>query len=1512
MSTRCILAIVGCLVVLLPSSAEAGLRKDAAKVTLVSPPRPARAGEVFESTMRIQVVKGIVISDLVLTGSGWTAIEFEPPFPATTGDPVDVTVPFRAVPGNPDAPLVLEFTYNGWRERRFLDVSPSAYERTLPQRLLSHPPGETPQFSTRDFAPAEILPGIRDRWTEIEKVLATPSTSRVSGGPERSPTGRTITISGRLICRHELTDIVPMTNHAIGAFGADDAGHNTFFTPTSGDTDPDGYFSLDLYWPYSTDPDIQLLFAARNDAVIVQENDVYEDTWSFASPVYENVDTDQLVVGFVEPETQNSHAAMYLAETLVRAREYLRITTGWIAPQVELLWPDSDGSNYSWLQEIHISTEDRWTEHVVLHEYGHHFNVCGFGYYHDHTGELDYYCNGNCDEIRDWALDDCGHCLWCDESGRVAWNEGLANFLSRFMSNGIENGWDTPEGGLDHLPIDALGVNSSCPDPQDPAKTEGYFAAVMWDLVDGLESDHDDPEFDPAVSPFADRMSGWEDEVLDVINSTCADYGRRPRYPMEFLRCFIHEFHNYREDIWETFVHNGYNLDEDPPPVPSGFTMSPALNIPSPDNTITIGWDRPADDASGVYGYSSRWSATGSDPGTATTSLLDVTREISDPLAPGTWYYTIRTLDRSGKWSTTYAVVGPFVILEPDPVELEPTVPTGWDYCLVPRNDEGASVGNVHLSSFLNGGQDNTYWSAALHNTGDQMSVPTSATLWLDDENNPVDAMSVGGLNGGVGSQGINQGPVQIFGGRHVLGLRIDAEETNAEPNEFNNYWATQFVWYPEQLYTSVATDLPSPPPVNGGLDYYSYETPYYIPCDGLDLPPAFWFSAVTMYSQSLGVDYDLAIYDDTHGVENGFKVPKALSARPAGSLEAVLVNIPVMPYADYYVGTRNQTLNWDASNADYRIRGVRGQTITATYGTFTGTLSADRMLDLYNFGVDPATGGSLTITLVPEAGATRMYLGYFDPSFGIGTLLDADPIVSAAGGDSVTISVPGPFSELAAVAVWREPGDDGLTYYRDYTLRFEGSPPDPGAWASSKWAAPIVPQRTAYILPPYSLVPAPTLLSGDGPTYLYLSEKNYSVATAPEHDITSLLDGEPVDVSLSPAELAGLDTYKFMVSAPVTVPGGRHTLGMEVDRSQDLHEILESNNTAARQWVWRPATLSWNATLSIDTSTDPVGGWEALSFPTPAFFNCLGFRMPSVTTRDNPYTVAFLACASQVDGDLRIHPVSAGAEDGFDYPEKSSGLSAGKADFVIVRTSAVAGAALDVGVVAMNGGGRMYLEADSSGSSMITTPGRYDGLALVSGEFVDLYQIRLPAGAYSFRLRPTGDDLAMSLHLVEDAYSGRLDALVEADEAGVDGEEEIQVLFDSVQTHVLAVWRPGTRNYTDPADYTILIDESSIGVGDDPPGPGVPLGFTASPNPFDVSTAFHVETSREGPLRMTIHDMRGALVRSFERGTVPAGHHLLAWDGRDEHGQRTVPGVYFARLVSADRERITKVIKMR
>ena len=133
--------------------------------------------------------------------------------------------------------------------------------------------------------------------------------------------------------------------------------------------------------------------------------------------------------------------------------------------------------------------------------------------------------------------------------------------------------------------------------------------------------------------------------------------------------------------------------------------------------------------------------------------------------------------------------------------------------------------------------------------------------------------------------------------------------------------------------------------------------------------------------------------------------------------------------------------------------------------------------------------------------------------------------------------------------------------------------------------------------------------------------------------------------------------------------------------------------------------------------------------------------------------------------------------------------------------------------------------------------------------------------------------------------------------------------------THV--TFEPGLQFYNaglfvNPAistDGTVNIGTS---VGVDPPAGVARLALRVAPNPAPGRTSFVAEVDRAGPLRMSVTDVRGRLVRRFEDSLATPGMRTVAWDGRDTAGRRLPAGVYLVTLESGGRSVSSRVSLVR
>jgi FlgD Ig-like domain len=69
------------------------------------------------------------------------------------------------------------------------------------------------------------------------------------------------------------------------------------------------------------------------------------------------------------------------------------------------------------------------------------------------------------------------------------------------------------------------------------------------------------------------------------------------------------------------------------------------------------------------------------------------------------------------------------------------------------------------------------------------------------------------------------------------------------------------------------------------------------------------------------------------------------------------------------------------------------------------------------------------------------------------------------------------------------------------------------------------------------------------------------------------------------------------------------------------------------------------------------------------------------------------------------------------------------------------------------------------------------------------------------------------------------------------------------------------------------------------------------APNPFNPQTSISFTLANEDNIELTVHDLRGAVVKRMAAGLFSAGPHELNWMGRDDENRRVGSGVYIVRL---------------
>jgi aminopeptidase N len=96
------------------------------------------------------------------------------------------------------------------------------------------------------------------------------------------------------------------------------------------------------------------------------------------------------------------------------------------------------------------------------------------------------------------------------------------------------------------------------------------------------------------------------------------------------------------------------------------------------------------------------------------------------------------------------------------------------------------------------------------------------------------------------------------------------------------------------------------------------------------------------------------------------------------------------------------------------------------------------------------------------------------------------------------------------------------------------------------------------------------------------------------------------------------------------------------------------------------------------------------------------------------------------------------------------------------------------------------------------------------------------------------------------------------------------------------------------------------------PRGSGLDGSTTlAYPNPSPGPTSFIVQAGAGAPTRVGVFDAAGRRVRSLT-SLVGAGAHSVAWDGRNDRGDRVASGMYWLRASGPSGERAIRVVVIR
>jgi 3',5'-cyclic AMP phosphodiesterase CpdA len=116
----------------------------------------------------------------------------------------------------------------------------------------------------------------------------------------------------------------------------------------------------------------------------------------------------------------------------------------------------------------------------------------------------------------------------------------------------------------------------------------------------------------------------------------------------------------------------------------------------------------------------------------------------------------------------------------------------------------------------------------------------------------------------------------------------------------------------------------------------------------------------------------------------------------------------------------------------------------------------------------------------------------------------------------------------------------------------------------------------------------------------------------------------------------------------------------------------------------------------------------------------------------------------------------------------------------------------------------------------------------------------------------------------------------------------------------------------TSTRSVTVDADTATTGVADGVRLPAVVMLRRNLPNPFRSTTQIRYALPAAARVNLAIYNLLGQRVATLVDERQPAGWHTAAWNGRDGTGAPLPSGVYFARLVSSENVRTSKIVLTR
>jgi len=121
------------------------------------------------------------------------------------------------------------------------------------------------------------------------------------------------------------------------------------------------------------------------------------------------------------------------------------------------------------------------------------------------------------------------------------------------------------------------------------------------------------------------------------------------------------------------------------------------------------------------------------------------------------------------------------------------------------------------------------------------------------------------------------------------------------------------------------------------------------------------------------------------------------------------------------------------------------------------------------------------------------------------------------------------------------------------------------------------------------------------------------------------------------------------------------------------------------------------------------------------------------------------------------------------------------------------------------------------------------------------------------------------------------------------------------------------TRGVSSPYQVMFAGGYYPIGVEEDAQlKKALPLTLALHPNPSRGRMTVALSVPQPAFLSLEVYDLRGALLRTLARTTLPAGRHEFLWDGRDAQGHPVPSGVCLLRASAGPKSQTARVLLLR